>query len=228
MAKYRKKPVVIEAVQWKGNNEIEIQEFIADGSWKWEADNGKINLYICTLEGLMIAPVGDWIIRGVNGEFYPCKPDIFEKTYEKLEEEEQMSNDIETPKTVADLTKIISDLLSQSHDYNGTVHAISKATKVTHDLMAVELGASGFQVSCSELEFLKQCREMELGFEVRDYSELMYPQYCNEREFKSWEDTIKENKEVFKEEAKKRIEKHKNGKGVHPHVMKHWEWLAKL
>ena len=75
--KYRKK-----AVQWNGENKFEIQMFIANGGWDWVCENGKINLYIHTLEGKMFANIGDWIIKGVNGEFYPCKPDIFEKTYE--------------------------------------------------------------------------------------------------------------------------------------------------
>lgn len=83
MAKYRKKPIVIEAVQfdpqqqswpegvkcWPGGYEP------VDGTWG----------YIQTLEGQMHVMAGDWIITGVNGERYPCKPDIFEKTYELVE-----------------------------------------------------------------------------------------------------------------------------------------------
>lgn len=83
--KFRKKPVVIEAVQWNGNNDMEIQEFIRNGNWHWVAEDDGINLYIPTLEGKMKANVGDFIIKGVSGEFYPCKPDIFEKTYEAVE-----------------------------------------------------------------------------------------------------------------------------------------------
>lgn len=88
MAKYRKKPVVIEAIQFTGKKESveEILEFMSGGariaSWK----EGEATLAIPTLEGVMKASVNDWIIRGVNGEHYPCKPDIFEKTYEKVEE----------------------------------------------------------------------------------------------------------------------------------------------
>jgi hypothetical protein len=81
MAKFRKKPVMIEAIQWTGNNLEEIKDFM--GYYEY----AKKNLIIHTLEGKMIAQVNDWIIRGVQGEYYPCKPDIFEQTYELVVEE---------------------------------------------------------------------------------------------------------------------------------------------
>lgn len=96
--KYRKKPVVIEAFKLNARG-------LVGADWFWDAvssndiithDFGKFydgpNVYdgpawceIKTLEGTMIARAGDYIIRGVNGEIYPCKPDIFEKTYEAIE-----------------------------------------------------------------------------------------------------------------------------------------------
>ena len=90
--KYRKKPVVIEAVQWTGINLEEIKSFVGeslkytiiDGAWKAGIGKPAVSMEINTLEGVMEASVGDYIIKGVNGEFYPCKPDIFEKTYEAL------------------------------------------------------------------------------------------------------------------------------------------------
>ena len=78
MGKYRKKPVVIEAIQYNGNPQ-EIFDF-TNGQVKF----GFEVVFIDTLEGEMTAQEGDFIIKGVNGEFYPCKPDIFEKTYEKV------------------------------------------------------------------------------------------------------------------------------------------------
>ena len=82
MAKYRKKPVVIEAIQWNGENDLDIESFL-NGSEAYNVySDGKVTaIIISTLEGQMSAQIGDWIIKGVNGEFYPCKPDIFEKTY---------------------------------------------------------------------------------------------------------------------------------------------------
>ena len=89
--KYRKKPVVIEAVRWTGENREEINGFCNPAkdfhivrNTIWSKD--KKTLLIKTLEGNMLASVGDYIIKGVNGEFYPCKPDIFEKTYEVADE----------------------------------------------------------------------------------------------------------------------------------------------
>ena len=81
MEKYSKKPVVIEAVQWTGENVKEVMDFM---NWRNAAHDTASGLMIHTLEGNHHASLGDWIIKGVNGEFYPCKPDIFEKTYEKV------------------------------------------------------------------------------------------------------------------------------------------------
>lgn len=92
--KYRKKPVVIEAIQWNGKNNYEVEVFTGD---KTSLSVNSIyrpqghlpedyNLYINTLEGTMEVNIGDYIIKGVKGEFYPCKEDIFLETYEKVEE----------------------------------------------------------------------------------------------------------------------------------------------
>ena len=103
--KYRKKPVVIDAVHWDGTEKClngVVLPFLADGHKDFEhlprapddshIDNGigytppDGNLFIPTLEGTMTARPGDWIIKGIKGEFYPCKPDIFTETYEPVEQ----------------------------------------------------------------------------------------------------------------------------------------------
>jgi len=76
--RYRKKPVVIEAIQFDGNFD-EVEAFVGGDA---EFRDGQ--LVIATLEGAMRADPHDWIIRGVKGEFYPCKPDIFAATYEAV------------------------------------------------------------------------------------------------------------------------------------------------
>lgn len=89
MNRYVKKPIAIEAVKWKGFNNDEIKDFAGDSVKievirEGDADRGIppcIDCSIKTLEGVMTANVGDYIIKGVNGEFYPCRSDIFEKTY---------------------------------------------------------------------------------------------------------------------------------------------------
>ncbi|MBX3380929.1 MAG: hypothetical protein KF805_12625 [Phycisphaeraceae bacterium] len=83
--KYRKKPVVIDAIQWLGDNEAELIRWMipGDGSIVFpRAIMQKTSITIPTREGTMIANPGDWIIRGVKGELYPCKPDIFAATYD--------------------------------------------------------------------------------------------------------------------------------------------------
>ena len=77
-----KKPVEIRAVQWTGDNLREIVDFVGVKNLVWNGRRGDVNLSIHTLEGNLHIEVGDWIICGVKGEFYPCKPDIFEETYE--------------------------------------------------------------------------------------------------------------------------------------------------
>lgn len=86
MAKYRKKPVVIEAIQWNGSNINEITEFVGK-SLIYDVRGFKpyISIRIKTLKGEMRVSENDFIIKGINGEFYSCNPDIFEKTYERVE-----------------------------------------------------------------------------------------------------------------------------------------------
>jgi hypothetical protein len=88
MPKFRKKPVVVEAIRYLGQeNCAEVHKFLGYTHYA----NGCLptimapSIGIATLEGEMRANPGDWIIKGVKGEFYPCKPDIFEATYEEVE-----------------------------------------------------------------------------------------------------------------------------------------------
>lgn len=94
MPKYRKKPVEIEALAWDGKNHRDMFNFLGGADSEplrisgenFYIDHGKVEggLMIKTLEGEHKATVGDYIIKGVNGEFYPCKPDIFKKTYDQV------------------------------------------------------------------------------------------------------------------------------------------------
>jgi hypothetical protein len=82
MPKYRKKPVVVEAVQFTGDNVQEIGHF---AGFNARVVGREKRLQISTLEGPLTVSPGDYVIRGVSGEFYPCKPDVFEQTYEPVE-----------------------------------------------------------------------------------------------------------------------------------------------
>lgn len=91
MAKYRTKPCEIEAIQWTGNTK-EVEMFcgnsctysVEDSAWKVGKGIPHEKLIIHTLEGDMVANRNDYIIKGLRGEFYPCKPDVFNKKYELL------------------------------------------------------------------------------------------------------------------------------------------------
>lgn len=83
MPKYVKKPIPVTAIQWTGENHIELAEFTKG---KCLFTVGESTIVIPTLEGDMKANAGDYIVRGVDCEFYPCRQDIFLKTYEKIGE----------------------------------------------------------------------------------------------------------------------------------------------
>lgn len=84
--KFRKKPVVILAIQLDKTNAEKIAEWCGGATWMdkmiFPVEDRITVVYIETLEGVMWADIGDWIIKGIKGEFYPCKPDIFDATYE--------------------------------------------------------------------------------------------------------------------------------------------------
>lgn len=85
--KYTKKPVTIEAIVWDGTNETEIMEFVGAHCCvtTQHTINGTVtNLIINTLEGDHHASVGDYIVKGIKGEFYPVKPDIMKLTYDEV------------------------------------------------------------------------------------------------------------------------------------------------
>ncbi|MFJ7297537.1 hypothetical protein [Streptomyces collinus] len=90
-SRFRKKPVEIEAVQFAGGNSVQVAQFITDGGGRFRADTHPTDgaqdvFHIVTLEGEMRATDGDWIIKGVAGEFYPCRDDIFRATYEPADD----------------------------------------------------------------------------------------------------------------------------------------------
>ena len=80
MARFRKRPVEIEAIQYLGSNAVDAVTFLGGQACEPSIEG----ITIMTLEGNMLVQAGDWIIKGIKGEFYPCKPDIFEATYERI------------------------------------------------------------------------------------------------------------------------------------------------
>ena len=87
MQKYRKKPVVIEAVRFTGGkgNANEILNWVNGSGGEASFDRDAIQIQ--SLEGRMLANTGDWVIKGIKGEFYPCKDDIFRQTYDSVDKD---------------------------------------------------------------------------------------------------------------------------------------------
>lgn len=112
--RYRKRPVTIEALQFTGTNGDEIAHFAGLAA----VVTGRTHaLHIKTPEGLMRAAPGDWIIKGVSGEFYPCKPDIFAATYEAVEDAEDRTSGLSFSEA---LTAAKSGRRILRTDWNGT------------------------------------------------------------------------------------------------------------
>ena len=94
--KARKKPVVIEAIKWDGSNLYEVETFLGkaykgvkvlnDAAWQVGKGIPIAEISIKTIDSIAKAINGDYVLKGTEGEFYPCKPDIFEKTYEIIED----------------------------------------------------------------------------------------------------------------------------------------------
>ena len=80
--RFKKKPIIVEAILWNGKNHAEIHDFISKKVLT--IYGGRVQIE--TLEGTMEAKIGDWIIKGIKEEFYPCKPNIFKETYEEVTE----------------------------------------------------------------------------------------------------------------------------------------------
>ena len=120
--KFRKKPVVIEAIQFFDQAEelINIQEFMGGGDLTIDyKDVDDPKLKIETLEGTMNASLGDWIIKGVNGELYPCKPDIFEKTYESVDVPESFLDRVIKEKAeLAERTSKLKDFIENNPKFD--------------------------------------------------------------------------------------------------------------
>lgn len=155
MARYRKKPVVIEAIQWDGLNLEEIRRFVGsslvyqifDAAWKAGAGQPVVDMKIKTLEGEMQVGRGDYIIKGVRGEFYPCKPDIFKETYESAD-----TADV-APKSEVEELKVRLELEQKAHEslkelYRIDTDALVEARRKTEVEVAREIFEEIEKVSC--------------------------------------------------------------------------------
>lgn len=127
MKKFRKKPVVIEAIQWTGENIVDVAEFMHSCSG-FNINKFTKTVIIETLEGTMSASKDDYIIKGVKGEFYPCKPDIFEQTYETISGDEFITevNITELLKVAEASEKQYDQVVKQNRDLQTQLNAYKK------------------------------------------------------------------------------------------------------
>ena len=147
MTQYRKKQVVINAwpakeISFFAVNDwskmpMEINDVYEKGGWVF-LTNGEIN--IPTLEGTMKANKDDMIIQGVNGEFYPCKQDIFEKTYELFKQEEQQKKTDDFKSRLIEEQKQLEEKLNKLNDFNQS-DKVNDIDPVQKDLLLVQAGA---------------------------------------------------------------------------------------
>jgi hypothetical protein len=153
--------VVKKAIQWNGNNEYEIADFMP--AEKFNISDSGAKLFIETLEGCMEANVLDWIIRGVNGEFYPCKPDIFAKTYEPFES--GAAQEVSPPSPSA--AELLAVLKRLGYDENGV------CLDCGHD--GCDCGPSGdtreLKAALKEMTWLCQSLSMEM-VKAEDYNRI--------------------------------------------------------
>jgi hypothetical protein len=130
-----------------------------------------------------------------------------------------------TPKSTGELVSYINGLVMQNHDYGTCVYAISLSAVAAYNYVVHELGVTGFQASCADLDILKRTRSLEGPFMIVDFSKALYPQYNLLNEVN---EVFDKNQKWLKEEAIKLLDKNKNDKFVHPNVKAHWEKLASM
>lgn len=129
MAKYRKKPVVVEAIQWTGSNLEEIRNFVGNDLIEnyikhFDIERTLIKqtlagIAINTLEGTIIVNYGDYIIKGVNNEFYPCKPDIFKQTYEEVIDDNKKQKETYLSKYLRENNCSFEEFVKDQEMYDG-------------------------------------------------------------------------------------------------------------
>lgn len=129
MPKFRKKPVVVEAIQWTGSNLEEIRNFVGNDLIEnyikhFDIERTLIKqtlagIAINTLEGTMIVNYGDYIIKGVNNEFYPCKPDIFKQTYEEVIDDNKKQKETYLSKYLRENNCSFEEFVKDQEMYDG-------------------------------------------------------------------------------------------------------------
>lgn len=148
----------------------------------------------------------------------------------EMDEQELRETDVPWPETEEELMEYINALIDREHDYGTCVYAMSMAAVAAFRYVSKQMGATGFQASCADMDIIRRTRHLEHGFRILDYSKLLYPQYVNEENFPSVSEILKENGERLAKEAEKRLKEHKEEDEIsaHPDVVDHWKNLIDL
>lgn len=142
---------------------------------------------------------------------------------ETATEEELREMDVIWPKRLQELNHYITKLSEKNHDYGTAVYAMSMAAVATFYYMSHVVGASGFQASCADMDFIKRIRGYKDGFQIIDYHNLLYPQYDDS--IMTRDQLIEDNKVNLKKRAMELLAKEQQAS---PEVLDRWEWLASL
>ena len=149
------------------------------------------------------------------------------KTLKNMTERELRNAKVPYIKTEKELTRYIRTLASRPHDYGTCVYAVSMASVATYNYMANQLGITGFQSGCADLDIIRRTRNIE-NFRIINYDDLLYPQIALDKDkFPSLPDLLYKNGKWLREDAIKLLKENK-GNHIHPNVRRWWRQLSKL
>ena len=143
----------------------------------------------------------------------------------KMTEQELREFSVPHPESMADLGAIIEQLTERQHDYGTCVYAMSIAATAAFYYVAHKLGVTGFQASCADMDILTRTRGMKGPWAIRDYSNLLYPQYADAEHFPGPDAIIEMHADYFRAEATKLLAERGQ---AHPNVKAWWKKLAAL
>lgn len=133
--------------------------------------------------------------------------------------------DMPWPKTAKELDAIVQALTAREHDYGTCCYAMSIAAEAAFNYIAHQLGVTGFQASCADMDILRRTRGWKRGFRIVNYENLLYPQYRREFDELGWWSLIHENALALSRAAQEKLAESPD---AHPDVRAHWETLAAL
>lgn len=140
-------------------------------------------------------------------------------------EAELRDSKVPWPESEDAMVEYIRGLVDRPHDYGTCVYAMSMAATAAFQYVAKRLGVTGFQASCADMDILRRTRSLEWG-KVLDYSNLLYPQYCDDEHYPPWRSIIEGNRSEFAKRARQKLAE--SGGIAADGVVKHWRWLASL